>query len=329
MVDGMNRQRRRMLQAAALAGAAGFPTLARAVFPSRPVELIVPGGAGGATDTIARAIQVPGGDALGQPIIVDNRAGAGGIVGTLDAIRSAPDGYTMLLASLGTHVLVPLLMPKVGFDTLRDLAPVTRLANVPAIILATPDFPARNLTELIALARSSPEPLAYGTPGVGSTGHVIAELLCQRTGIKLLHIPYKSSSQSYTDLIGGRVPLLFTLVTGVQPQVASGKLKGIAVTTARRVSVLPDVPTIQESGIRDFDIAGWLGLMVPAGTPTPLVNRLQRAIGEALRKDEVRTRLNDIGAEVIGDTPAQFAAQLHVDFKRWREVIRAANIVVN
>ena len=143
-----------MLQAAALAGAAGFPTLARAVFPSRPVELIVPGGAGGATDTIARVIQVPGGDALGQPIIVDNRAGAGGIVGTLDAIRSAPDGYTMLLASLGTHVLVPLLMPKVGFDTLRDLAPVTRLANVPAIILATPDFPARNLTELIALARS-------------------------------------------------------------------------------------------------------------------------------------------------------------------------------
>ena len=318
-----------MLQAAALVGAAGFPTLTRALFPSRPVELIVPGGAGGATDTIARVLQVPWGKTLGQPIIIDNRAGAGGIVGTLDAVRSAPDGYTTLLTSLGTHVLIPLLIPKAGFDTLRDLAPVTRLANVPAIILATPDFPAHNLTELIALARASPEPLAYGTPGVGSTGHVIAELLCQRTGIKLLHIPYKSSSQSYTDLIGGRVPLLFTLVTGVQPQVASGKLKGIAVTTARRVSVLPDVPTIQESGIPDFDIAAWLGVMVPAGTATPLVDRLQRAIGEALRMDEVRTRFNDLGAEVIGDTPAQFATQLQVDFKRWREVIRTANIIVN
>jgi tripartite-type tricarboxylate transporter receptor subunit TctC len=325
MVEAMNRQRRRMLRTAALVGAAGFPTLARALFPSRPVELIVPGGAGGATDTIARAIQVPWGEVLGQAVIVDNRAGAGGIVGTLDAIRSAPDGYTTLLASLGTHVLVPLLMPKVGFDTLHDLAPVTRLANVRR---SSGDARLLRAPHRIDRARARFARAACMARQVDGTGHVIAELLCQRTGTAL-HIPYKSSSQSYTDLIAGRVPLLFTLVTGVQPQVASGKLKGIAVTTARRVSALPNVPTIQESGIRDFDIAGWLGLMVPAGTPTPVVNHLQRALGEALRVGEVRTRFNDIGAEVIGDTPGQFAAQLHVDFKRWREVIRTANIVVN
>jgi len=329
MADTMNRQRRRALQAAALIGTVGFPGLGRALFPARPVEIIVPGGAGGSTDVVARIIQLPGGGALGQPIVIDNRAGAGGIVGTLHAIRSEPDGYTMLLGSLGGHVLVPLLKPKVGFDTLRHLAPVTRLVNLPAIILATPDFPARNLTELIALARASRQPLAYGTPGVGSTGHVIAELLCQRTGIKLLHVPYRTSSQSYTDLLGGRIPLLFTLITGVQQQVASGRMKGVAVTTARRVSALPNVPTIEESGIRDFDIASWYGLMVPAGTPAPQVDRLQRAIGEALRSEEVRTRYEDIGAEVVGDTPMQFAAQLRADFKRWREVIQTANIVVD
>ena len=329
MAETMNRQRRLAVQAAAVIVAAGFPRPGRALFPARPVELIVPGGAGGSTDAVARVIQVPVGEALGQPVIINNSAGAGGIVGTFDAIRSAPDGYTMLLASLGTHVLLPLLKPTVGFDILRDLAPVTRLVNVPAIILAMPGFPARNLTELIDLARASPQPLAYGTPGVGTTGHVIAELLCQRTGIKLLHIPYRTSSQSYVDLVGGRIPLLFTLITGVQPHVASGKMKAIAVTTARRVSALPNVPTIEESGIRDFDIASWYGPMVPAGTPAPQVDRLQRAIGEALRVDEVRTRYIDIGAEVVGDTPAQFAAQLRADFKRWREVIRTANIVVN
>ena len=329
MAESICVRRRTALKAASLLGAAVYPMLARAQYPARPVQLIVPGGAGASTDIVARIIQYPAQRELGQPLVVDNRAGAGGVVGTMDVVRSRPDGYTLLVASMGTHVLVPLLVAGVGFDTLRDLAPITKLVNVPGIILATPRLPIQNLSDLIALAKASPEPLAYGTPGVGSSGHLIAELLCAGTGIQLLHIPYKSSSQSYTDLMADRIPLLFTLATGVQGFVASGKMKPIAVTGARRMSALPNVPTVQESGIPDFDVVSWYGLMAPAGTPTAAVERVHQAMEKVLRIDEVRNRLAELGAEAVGNSPAEFAQELRAEFLKWADVIRTANIKLN
>ena len=318
--------RRTAIKAAALLAGGIFPVLGRAAYPERPIRLVVPGGAGASTDAVARIIQSAAQQALGQPLVVENIVGAGGVVGTLEVVRSAPDGYTLLLASMGTHVLVPLLVPTAGFDTLRDLAPVTKLVSVPGIILATPSLPVQNLSELIALARTAPQPLAYGTPGVGTSAHLIAELLCTRVGIKLLQIPYKSSPQSYVDLMAGRIPLVFTLVTGVQGLVASGKMKPIAVTGARRISALPQVPTVQESGIPDFDVVSWYGLMAPAGTPGAAIERLHQSMKRVLRNDEVRNRLTDLGAETTGNSPAEFASELRAEFQKWSELIREAKI---
>lgn len=329
MAESICVRRRTVLRTASLLGAAVYPMLARAQYPARPIQLIVPAGAGSSTDTVARITQYPAQRALGQPLVIDNRAGAGGVVGTREAVRSPPDGYTLLVASMGTQVLVPLLVADAGFDTLRDLAPITKLVDVPGIILATPGLPVHNLAELIALARASPEPLAYGTAGTGSSGHLIAELLRARTGIELLHIPYKSSSQSYTDLMAGRIPLAFTLVTGVQGLVASGKVTPIAVTGAHRISTLPQVPTVQESGIPDFDVVSWYGLMAPTGTPAAVLERVHQAMKTTLRLDEVRNRLAELGAEVVGSTPVEFAAELRAEFRTWAEVIRTAKIKVS
>jgi tripartite-type tricarboxylate transporter receptor subunit TctC len=324
------RMRRTLIKAAALIAGGIYPKLAGAAgYPERPIRLVVPGGAGGSTDAVARIIQSAAQQRLGKPLVIENIVGAGGVVGTLEVVRSPPDGYTLLLASMGTHVLVPLLVPTAGFDTLRDLAPVTKLVSVPGIILATPDLPVQTLSELIAFARAAPQPLAYGTPGVGTSAHLIAELLCARAGIKLLQIPYKSSPQSYVDLMAGRIPLVFTLVTGVQGLVASGQMKPIAVTGARRISVLPQVPTVQESGIPDFDVVSWYGLMAPAGTPGATIERLRQSMKDVLRIDEVRNRLADLGAETAGNSPAEFAAELREEFQKWSELIRVAKIKVS
>ena len=321
--------RRTILKAAVLLGTGLCPALARAQYPERPVRLVVPGGAGSSTDTVARIIQNPAELALGRPLVIENIVGAGGIVGTMDVVRSPADGYALLLASMGTHVLVPLLVSSAGFDPLRDLAPITKLVNVPGIILATPDLPVRTLSDLIALARTSPQPLAYGTPGVGTSAHLIAELLCARVGIKLLQIPYKTSPQSYVDLMAGRIPLVFTLVTGVQGLVASGKMKPIAVTGARRVSALPQVPTVQESGVPDFDIVSWYGLMAPTGTPAAIVDRANSAMQPVLGSDDVRKRFAELGAETAGNSPAEFAAELRGELRKWAEVIQTAKIKVS
>ena len=289
------------------------------------MRLIVPGGAGGSSDAVARLPQRAAQQALGQPIVVENRTGAGGAVGTMDVLRSAPDGYTILMTSLGTHVLRPLIV-KEGFDTLRDLAPITRLVDVPGVILAAPELPVGNLRELVAYAKAAPQPLAYGTPGIGTTPHLIAEFLAARTGIRLLHIPYAASSASYTDLMAGRLPLAFSLVTGVQGHIMGGRMKAIAVTSRQRLAALPNVPTVEESGLSDFDVTSWYGTMAPAGTPLAIREQLHAAFAAALRDPEVVERLAGIGAEVVAKGPTQFAEDLRADFRRWTPVIRDAHL---
>jgi len=324
--SAVSPRRRRALRLVGALAAARYVGVAFARYPERAIRLIVPGGAGGSTDAVARIPQRDAENALGQPLVVDNRFGAGGLIGTMEAVRSPADGYTLLVASLGTHVLRPLLVNDTPFDTLRDLAPITRLVNVPGIILARPGLPASNLRELIALAKASPKPLAYGTPGVGTSAHLIAELLCARADIELLHVPYSSSAPSYADLMAGRLALAFSLVTGVQGHVTSGRMKAIAVTSRTRVRSLPQVPTVEESGIPDFDVTSWYGLMAPAGTPLDARERVHRAFASALAGDDVVDRLAAIGADVVANTPAQFAADLRDDFAQWAAVIRKADI---
>ena len=321
----MNRRRRRLLALATALATLPFAARASAPYPARPIRLIVPGGAGGATDAVARIPQPEAQRMLRVPIVVDNHAGAGGTIGTIETIRSAPDGYTVLVASLGTHVLRPLVMQE-RFDTLRDLAPITRLVDVPGIILAAPDLPVTTLRDVIDLAKSSPDPLAYGTPGVGTSAHLIAELLCARTGVRLLHVPYSSSPPSYKDLMAGRLALAFSLVTGVQGHVMAGRMKAIAVTSRHRLASLPDVPTVEESGIANFDVTSWYGLMAPAGTPLSVRETVYRAFASALREADVADRLASIGAQVVANSPDEFEQDLRDDFRRWADTVRRANI---
>ena len=321
----MNATRRAFLATAAALAASPRAARASADYPVRFVRLIVPGGAGGATDAVARIPQPEAQRALGQPLVLENRTGAAGAIGTVEAVRSAPDGYTLLVASLGTHVLRPLMIRE-RYDTLRDLSPITRLVDVPAVILASPGLPVAKLEDVIALARSAPQPLAYGTPGVGSTAHLTAELLSNRTGIRLLHVPYSSSAASYKDLMAGRLALAFSLATGVQGHIAAGQMKAIAVTSGRRLASLPDVPTVEESGIADFDVTSWYGLMAPSGTSLEVRSIVQHAFALALRNEDVAKALTGIGAHIVADTPAEFEQDLRKDFRRWSAVIDAAHL---
>jgi tripartite-type tricarboxylate transporter receptor subunit TctC len=330
MSDMIDRRRRRLLRGAALLMTGAWVESGRAEYPTRPVLWIVPGGAGGAADTFARMLQAPAQEALGAPLVIDNRVGAGGIVGSREVVRAAPDGYTLLIGSLGTNVIAPLVTPSYNIDIVRDFTPVTKLVNDAGIILGAPGLPVDDLAGLLALAlaRSAPAPLQFGTPGVGTSGHLIAELLALRTGVKLQQVPYKTTAQAYVDLMADRLQLVFAFVAGVQGYVRSGRMKALAVTTAKRVSALPQVPTVEEGGVPDFDIATWYGVLAPSLTPAPIVARIHQAMTYALRTPEVLLRLADAGAEPVGNAPAEFAAQIRADVERWAAVVKAAGIRV-
>ena len=328
MREPPSARRRQLLRILGLLASAGYAVEGRSQYPARPVLLVVPAGVGAVHDGFARLVQTAAQEALGQPLVIENRVGTGGVMGSIDVAHAAPDGYTLLVGSLGANVIAPLVKPSYDLDILRDFVPVSKLVNDTGIILGAPNLPVDDLAGLIALARRAPQPLQFGTPGVGTTGHLMAELLAQRTGIKLQQIPYRTTSQAYVDLMAGRLPLVFSFVAGVLGQVAAGRMKALAVTTARRSRVLPDVPTVQESGVPDFDIATWYGVLAPRKTPPEIVERVYRAFASALRTADVRARLAELGAEAVGNTPAEFAVQIRADVERWSAVVRAAHIVV-
>src|SRR6266852_765439 len=293
-------------------------------FPSRPVRLVVPFAAGGVTDTSARAVSDRLGARLGQPVVVENRPGASGNIGTEQVARSAPDGHTLVLGFDGTMVINPHVFAKIPFDTLRDFAPVTKLGDAPLILVAHPSVPANSLQELIEQAKA--RPFAFGTSGTGGTPHLAGEMLAQRTGAQLMHVPYKGGGQAVIDVLGGQIPLVFTAVASSQQFVKSGKLKAIGVSSARRSSSLPDVPTFAESGLPGFVVDSWVGVLAPARTPQPVIERLQREIAAVLADPVVRERYGVLGIEPVGNTPEQFAAQIREDLARWEKVVRQAGI---
>jgi tripartite-type tricarboxylate transporter receptor subunit TctC len=297
-------------------------------YPSKPIKLIVPFAPGGVTDTSARAVAEALGARLGQPVVVENKPGASGNIGTAQVAQSPPDGYTLVLGFDGTMVINPHVFPNMPFNTLRDLAPVTKLGDAALLLVAHPSVPARSLAEFMAYAKAKPGSQPYGTSGTGGTPHLAGELMKQRTGIDMQHIPYKGGGQAMTDVLGGQIPLVFTAIASAQQHVKSGKVVALGVPSLKRSAALPDVPTFIESGIPNFVATSWVGIFAPARTPRPIIDKLQREIAAVLQTEKVKERYAVLGIEPVGNTPEQFTEQIKADLARWGEVVKAANIKV-
>jgi tripartite-type tricarboxylate transporter receptor subunit TctC len=305
--------------------ATGMITIATAQdYPVRPITLVVPFPPGGSTTIVARIVTDRMAESLGQQFVVDNRGGAGGTLGSRQVAKAAPDGYTILLGYTGTLAIGPSLYPHVGYDVRTDFAPVGRIAVAPSTLVVHPSFPVHSVKELIAYAKANPGKVNYGSAGIGTVGHVAGEYFAIETGIKLTHIPYKGTGPAVTDLLGGHIPMSFTPVPATHESARSGLLRMLAVTSATRSALLPDIPTVAESGVPGFDAVLRYGLVAPAGTPRPIVNRLNRALRAALATDEVRSRLAIEGAEPLPSTPEEYAADIDRDEIQWSKVIKAS-----
>jgi tripartite-type tricarboxylate transporter receptor subunit TctC len=293
-------------------------------YPSKPVRILVPFAPGGVADNSARVVAEPLSLRLGQQVVVENRPGASGNIGTQQAAQAAPDGYTLLLGFDGTMVINPHVFAKIPFDTVADFAPVTKLGDATLILVAHPSTGFKSLANLLDAAKT--KPYAYGTSGTGGTPHLAAELLKQRTGAQLDHVPYKGGGPAVIDVVGGQIPLVFTAVASAQQYVRTGRLVGLGVPGAKRASSLPEVPTFQESGLAGFDVNSWVGIFAPAKTPPPIVARLQKELAAVLQSAFVKERYATLGIEPVGNTPEQFGVQVRDDLARWREVVRSANV---
>jgi tripartite-type tricarboxylate transporter receptor subunit TctC len=295
-------------------------------WPTKPVRMVIPFPAGGTTDILGRVAAQKLGEALGQQVVPDNRPGASGNIGTEQVAKAPPDGYTLLTAPGSTLTIHPSLYPKLGFDPLKDFAPVTILAGVPNLLVVHPSIPARNVKDLIAMAKSKPDQLNYASTGAGQSTHLSMELFKSMAGVKIVHVPYKGSAPAVTDLLGGHVPMMFDNMPSALPHVKAGKLRALGVSTAKRSSTAPDVPTVAESGLPGFDVTVWFGVLAPAAVSRDIVDRLHRTLVKALAASDVRERLASQGAEAVGNTPEQFTAQMKADLAKWAKVIKAADI---
>jgi tripartite-type tricarboxylate transporter receptor subunit TctC len=295
-------------------------------YPTKPVRIIVPFSPGGVADNGARGVADRLAAQLGQQVVVENRPGASGNIGTQAVAQAAPDGYTLLLGFDGTMVINPHVFPRIPFDTLRDFAPVTKLGDAVLILVAHPSLPAKNLAEFVALAQKDRRAYPYGTSGTGGTPHLAGELLKQRTGIALEHVPYKGGGQAIIDVVGGQIPLVYTAIATAQQYVKGGRLVGLGVSSAKRSGALPEVPTFIESGLPGFEVSSWVGILAPAKTPPAIVDRLQKEIAAALQTPEVRGRYEALGIDPVGNPPGQFAEQIRADLARWEKVVKSANI---
>ena len=316
-----------LLGALAAAAALAFGTAAQAQsYPAKPIRLVVPFTPGGVTDTSGRLIAEQLAKRLGQQVIVDNKPGASGNIGTQMVSAAEPDGYTLLLGFDGTMVINPHVFPKVGFDTLKDFAPIGKIGDAVLILVAHPGVAAKSLKEVIALSKTQPGGLSYGTSGTGGTPHIAGELLKQRAGANLTHIPYKGGGQALTDVLGGNIPLVYTAIAGAIPHVKSGKLHAVAVSSGKRASSLPDVPTFIESGLSDFEINSWVALLAPAKTPKAILDKLNAELNAVLNDAEVRERLNGMGISATPGTADKFGEEMKRDLARYGQVVKAANI---
>jgi len=320
--------RRHWLPTACLAAAAALLSLGAQAqtYPSKPIRLIVPFTPGGVTDTSGRLIAEQLSKRLGQQVIVDNKPGASGNIGTQLAAAAEADGHTLLLGFDGTMVINPHVFAKTGFDTLKDFAPVGKIGDAVLILVAHPGFAAKTLKDVIAQSKAQPGGLSYGTSGTGGTPHIAGELLKQRTGANLVHVPYKGGGQAMTDVLGGNIPLVYTAIAGAITHVKAGKLHPVAVSSAKRASSLPDVPTFIESGLSDFEVNSWVGLLAPARTPKAIVDKLNTELNAVLNDPEVREKLNGLGISASPGSAERFGQDLRRDLERYGAVVKSAGI---
>ncbi|HEY8607748.1 MAG TPA: tripartite tricarboxylate transporter substrate binding protein [Noviherbaspirillum sp.] len=304
---------------------AAFGAAASDDYPSRPIKWVVPFTPGGAMDSMARTLGEKLGQNMGQPIVIENRPGAGGTIGSSMVAKSDPDGYTMMIVSIG-HAVNPALYPKLSYDAVKSFEPVSLVGIVPNVLVAHADAKFNNVKELIAQAKAAPGKLTYASAGTGTTIHLAAELFNTTAGVDLLHVPYKGSAPAVTDLLGKQVDVMFDSVSSAKPHIDSGRLKALAVTTSKRSSVLPKVPTVAEAGLKGYELNGWYAVFVPAGTPRPIVNRLNSEIVKALKQPDVVKRFTQLGAEPVGSSPEELAKYLKTETTRWAEVVRTRNI---
>jgi len=312
--------RRLAVVALSLAAAAAFGQ----DWPSKPIHFIVPYPAGGPVDAVARLLGQKVGESLHQPVIVENKPGAGGNIGADFVAKSAGDGYTILMGAVATHAINPTLYPSIPYDAARDFAPITQVAATPNVLVVNPRLPVKSVKELVDYARKNPGKLNFGSGSTGSAGHLAGELMKAMAGIDMTHVPYKGAAPAMQDLVAGRLDLMFDNLASAQGQIRAGTVRALAVTTAKRSPLAPDLPTIGESGLPGFDISTWFGVFAPAKTPAPVVQRLHDTFAAALALPDVRDRMLTLGAEPVSSTPKEFAAYIDAEAKKYARLVKAS-----
>jgi len=297
-------------------------------WPTKQIKFIVPYPPGGGTDVIARIVQEPLSKELGQQVIIDNRGGAGGSIGSALAAQSPSDGYTVLF-TLSSHTINPAIYTKLPFDTEKDFSSVVTVASLPQILVANPNFPAKTVKEVIEMAKAKPGSISYASVGNGSPGHLAGAMMATDAGVEMTHIPYRGGGPAVTDVIAGQVPLLWVSIPAAAQFVKTGKLKALAVSTVKRSAVFPDVPTMVESGFKGFEVDSWYAMFVPAKTPQAIIDRINKATVNVLAQPDVKEKLLGQGAEAVGDTPAQLSGVVKKEIAKWKQVVKSANIKVD
>ena len=318
----------RMLIAALLAVLAQI-ALAQGGFPVRTITMVVGFAPGGGTDTVARIVAKKVGDAVGQTVIVENKAGAGGTVAVHQVAKSAPDGYTIVLANVGSLAVAPYLIAKLPYDPLRDLAPITMAVEFPNVLVVQPSMPAKTLAEFVQLAKASPGTIGYGSSGIGGIGHLAGALLGIVANIDIVHVPYKGGGPAMQDLLGGQIPAMIATPPTALPHVKAGKIRALATTGAARAALMPDVPTVAESGYPGYEATNWYAYLAPAGTPKDVLARLHRELVEALNAPDVREQLDRQGIEAKPGTPEELTKYMERELATWGKVVKTAKIQAN
>lgn len=297
-------------------------------YPTRPITLIVPFPPGGSTTVMARNVADKLSTTLGQQIVVENRGGAGGTIGTRFVAKANPDGYTILLSYTATMAIAPAMNANAGYDPLKDFVPIGMIGAAPSVLVVHPSLPVHSVAELIAYAKKAPAPVQYGSPGVGTVNHLAGEYLAAEAGIKLLHVPYKGNGPALTDLLGGHIPMMFVPIPVAIGNIKAGTLRGLAIASAKRSSLLPDLPTLAESGLPDFEVALRYGLVAPAGSPPAVIALLNKELNAALATEDVKSRLATEGAEALPGTPQAYAADIAREEKKWGNLVKKLGLKV-
>jgi tripartite-type tricarboxylate transporter receptor subunit TctC len=318
---------RRLVQAMALALAVSGGSAMAQAWPSKPISLVVPFPPGGTTDVLARALGEKLSQSLGQPVIVENKPGAGATLGADYVAKSKPDGYTLLVGAVH-HTIASSVYKKLPYDFQKDLAPITTIALVPNVLVVNAGTPVKTVADLVKLAKAEPGKLSYGSNGNGTAQHLIGTQFQNLTGTEITHIPYKGSGPLAVDLIGGQITMSFDTITPVLPHIKAGKLRPLAVTTVRRSAALPDVPTLEEAGLKGFDIGTWFGVLAPAATPKDIVARLNTEMVKVIQSPEFRKRMDEIGAEPIGNSADQMAQQIKAETEKFAKLVKDAKVTI-